>query len=65
MGFLLREGVNNSYHSFCLFCVSGIEVGTLFTLFLTCATSCGTYDPISQIHRLRIRSEMSSLRSYS
>lgn len=49
VGFSPWEGINNSYHLFCLFYVSGTEVGMVFTLFLTFTTSRGTYDPVSQI----------------
>lgn len=49
MGFSPWEGINNSYHLFCLFYVSGTEVGMVFTLFLTFTTSRGTHDPVSQI----------------
>lgn len=66
MGFLPWEGINNSYHLFCLFHVSSSELSILFSLLLTLTTTpSDTCDPFHRFHKLRSRSKMTYPRSHS
>ena len=52
MGFLPLEGINNSYHLFCLFHVSSSELSILFSLLLILTTTpSNTYDPFHRFHK--------------